>query len=257
MKKVLIIVNAEVNEQGKITSGSPVTEKMVAAIKQGIATNSEPVTVEVVAAGNLWSKVIRRDSSVSSQVQLSESESNSISSKSNKAELIYCPLTIQLPDYFDFPSKKIYSSCRDIIGRRRWVEANLGYKTSVGDSWLGHLWLPVVVTNQVPLYGEVIGEGAIPNSYEQPIDLPNRLRKSLYHLANKLLKSLSATPAVYLIQFSIHNNEIIFDRLWPFPAAPALGSLRNQYPDLYTCHWYCLTNQPLLDLAISEEIMPI
>jgi hypothetical protein len=237
MKKVLIIVNAEVNEQGKTISGSPVTEKMVAALKQGIATNSQPVGIEVVAAGNLWSK--------------SNKPAN------DDSELIYCPLTIQLPDYFEFPGKKIYSACRDLVGRRRWVENNLGYKTSVGDSWLGHLWLPIVLNNQTPLYGEVIGEGAIPNSYEQPIDLSNRLRKSLYHLANQLLKSLSAPSAVYLIQFSIHNSEIIFDRLWPFPAAPALASLRNQYPDLYTCHWYCLTKQPLLELAISGEIMPI
>jgi hypothetical protein len=237
MKKALIIVNAEVNEQGKIVSASPVTAKMVDAIKGAIASYSNSsLSVEVVAAGSLWAK----------------SNKHIISN----SQLICCPLTIQLPDYFDFPSKEIYTACKDIVSRRNWVEKKLGYKTSVGDSWLGHLWLPIVLTAKGPLYGEVIGEGAIPNSYEQPIDLPDRQRQSLYHLGYNLLHSIDALPAVYLLQFSLHGNEIIFDRLWPFPAAPALASLRAQQPDLYTCHWSCLTNQPLLDLTISGTKVP-
>lgn len=237
MEQVLIIVNAEVNEQGKIVSASPVTEKMVAAIRKGIANySSVPIHVEVAAAGNVWSKTAK--------------------STLENSQLIYCPLTIQLPEYVNFPAKEIYSACRDIGSRRSWVEQKLGYKTSVGDSWLGHLWLPVVLTHKGPLFAEVIGEGAIPNSYEQPIDLPDNQRQSLYYLAYKLLDSLSAPPAVYLLQFSLHDNEIIFDRLWPFPAAPALASVKAQDPDLYACHWCCLTNQPILDLAILATKIP-
>jgi hypothetical protein len=238
MKKALIIVNAEVNDQGRMLPTSPVTAKMVDAMKLAIANySSSSISVELVAAGSLWSK-------------------------SNKPivadpQWIFCPLTIQLPDHFDFPGKEIYTACKDIVARRNWVEKKLGYKTSVGDSWLGHLWLPIVLTAKGPLYGEVIGEGAIPNSYEQPIELPERQRQSLYHLAYSLLDSLDAPPAVYLLQFSLYSNEIVFDRLWPFPAAPALASLRAQKPDLYACHWCCLTNQPLLDLTIVGTKVPI
>ncbi len=237
MEKVVIIINAEVNEQGTIISASPVTQKMVAALKQGIVSyGSASTTVEVVSAANLWSK------------------SYDVGAKNSP--IVYCPLTIQLPESFDFPAKGIYLACKDIVARRRWVERNLGFKTSVGDSWLGHLWLPVVLTAKGTLYGEVIGEGAMPNSYEQPIDLSNRHRQSLYRLAYSLLDSLSAPSAVYLLQFSIHINEIVFDRLWPFPAAPALVSLTTQQPDLFSCHWRCLTKQPIMDLTIAGSAMP-
>ena len=238
MKKILIIVNAEVSEQGKLLSASPVTERMVAAIRRGIATHSsEPVAIEVISAGSLWSKGTRFIA--------------------EESQTIYCPLTIQLPDYFDFPAKDVFSACRDIIGRRHWVEQNLGYKTSFGDHWLGHLWLPVILTKKGLLHAEVIGEGAMPNSYEQPIILSSRHRQSLHHLARNLLDSLSAIPGVYLIQFSLHNNEIVFDRMWPFPAAPALASLRVQDPDLFTCHWQCLIDRPITELTSLEQTMSI
>ncbi|MDJ0576020.1 MAG: hypothetical protein QNJ65_12740 [Xenococcaceae cyanobacterium MO_234.B1] len=237
MEKVLIIVNAEVNEQGQLTSASPVTERMVKALKQGIINYSSETTVEITSAGALWSKI----------------------SKSNGYEThtIYCPLTIQLPEYFNFPAKEIYQACKDITARRRWVERNLGIKTSVGDSWLGHLWLPVILNDKGIIYGEIIGEGEMPNSYEQPIELPNKHRQSLHHLASNLLDSLFAPPSVYLVQFSLYSNEIVFDRLWPFPAAPALASLRGQQPDLFSCHWLCLSQQPILDILISDNTMPI
>ncbi len=238
MEKILIIVNAEVSEQGKLISASPVTERMVAAIRRGIATcSSEPVSIEVVSAGLLWSK------------------GNKLAAE--KSRMIYCPLTIQLPDYFDFPAKDIFSACKDINGRRHWVEHNLGYKTSFGDHWLGHLWLPVILTKKNLLYAEVIGEGEMPNSYEQPIILSTRHRQSLNHLARKLLDSLSAIPGVYLLQFSLQNNEIVFDRLWPFPAAPALASLKSQEPDLFTCHWRCLTGKSVGEITLLEQPMSI
>lgn len=236
MEKILIIVNAEVNTQGQLISASPVTERMVAAIRRGIATySSEPVAIEVVSAGSLWSKGTKF--------------------VAGESRTIYCPLTIQLPDYFDFPAKDIFSACKDITSRRHWVEHNLGYKTSFGDHWLGNLWLPVILTKKGLLYAEVIGEGAMPNSYEQPILLSSRHSQSLHHLARHLLSSLSALPGVYLIQFSLHNNEIVFDRLWPFPAAPALASLRSQDPDLFTCHWQCLIDRPIGELTSLKQTM--
>ena len=67
----------------------------------------------------------------------------------------------------------------------------------------------------------------------------------MYKLATDLLVSLSAVPSVYLLQFSLYSNEIVFDRLWPFPAAPALASLSGSNIDLYSCHWLCLSGQKI------------
>ena len=236
MEKVVIIINAEVSGRGQLLSASPVTQKMVEALQRSIVEESPSIEIEIVSAATLWSK-------------------NRTTLKKDRTDTIYCPLTIQLPDYFDFPQRKIYSACKDINSRRRWVEKNLGFKTSVGDSWLGHLWLPIVMTNK-PLFGEVIGEGPMPNSYEHPVQIPKRQRKSLHDLAEQLLDSLSATPATYLLQFSLYNGEIVFDRLWPFPAAPALITLKTQQPDLFTCHWRCMTNQKISKISISDA-MPI
>ena len=236
MEKVVIIINAEVSDLGQLLSASPVTQKMVEALQRSIVEESPSIEIEIVSAATLWSK-------------------NRTTLKKDRTDTIYCPLTIQLPDYFDFPQRKIYSACKDINSRRRWVEKNLGFKTSVGDSWLGHLWLPIVMTNK-PLFGEVIGEGPMPNSYEHPVQIPKRQRKSLHDLAEQLLDSLSATPATYLLQFSLYNGEIVFDRLWPFPAAPALITLKTQQPDLFTCHWRCMTNQKISKISISDA-MPI
>ena len=237
MEKVLIIINAEVNEQGQVTSASPVIARMVKALTEGIINYSSETTVEITSVGGLWSKIHK--------------------SNGYEPRTIYCPLTIQLPDYFNFPAKTIYQACKDISARRRWVEKNLGIKTSVGDSWLGHLWLPVILNNQDIIYGEIIGEGEMPNSYEQPIEFPKKHRQTVQRLASDLLDYLSAPPSVYLVQFSLYSNEIVFDRLWPFPAAPALASLRGQKPDLFICHWLCLSKQSILDTLISDQKMPI
>ena len=236
MEKVVIIINAEVSDRGQLLSASPVTQKMVEALQRSIVEESPSIEIEIVSAATLWSK-------------------NRTTLKKDRTDTIYCPLTIQLPDYFDFPQRKIYSACKDINSRRRWVEKDLGFKTSVGDSWLGHLWLPIIMTDK-PLFGEVIGEGPMPNSYEHPVQIPKRQRKSLHDLAEQLLDYLSATPATYLLQFSLYNGEIVFDRLWPFPAAPALITLKTQQPDLFTCHWRCMTNQKISTINISDA-MPI
>ena len=237
MEKVVIIVNADVSDCGKLIAASPVTQKMVEALQHSIAEESPSRTVEIVSAATLWSR------------------NNKVLDKDKKSDGIYCPLTIQLPDHFDFPQRKIFSACKDISSRRRWVEKNLGFKTSVGDSWLGHMWLPIVVKDKL-LFGEVIGEGSMPNSYEHPVMIPKRQRKSLHSLATELLENLNAPPATYLLQFSLYNGEIVFDRLWPFPAAPALITLKTQQPDLFTCHWRCAIDKEISRLSISDA-MPI
>ena len=230
MESILIIINAEVDSVGQIITTSPETEKMVTALKQAIQTYSTAsVNVEVIAAAALWSDSI-----------------------AFKEPQIYCPLTIQLPDSFQFPAQPVYQACRDIEGRRSWVQ-HLHYQTGQDRAWLGDLWLPVVLTAKGPLYGEVIGEGVIPNSFKQPIDLTDDIRQPLYYLAYELLRSIAATPAVYLLQFALRDQEVVFDRLWPFPAAPAIASLAVQSPDLFTCHWHCLTGQPILDLTIMPK----
>lgn len=238
MEKVVIIINAEVSDRGKLLSASPVTQKMVEALQNAIVRESTSTEIEIVSAATLWSK------------------NRTVLKKERNNKTIYCPLTIQIPDYFDFPQRKIYSACKDINARRRWVEKNLGFKTSVGDSWLGHLWLPIIVTSKSLMFGEVIGEGSMPNSYEHPVSIPKRQLKSIHGLAEELLESLDAAPATYLLQFSLYNGEIVFDRLWPFPAAPALITLKTQQPDLFTCHWRCATEQPISKISISDA-MPI
>ncbi|MDJ0658972.1 MAG: hypothetical protein QNJ42_05715 [Crocosphaera sp.] len=233
MRKALIIVNAQVKAEGTMYLASPATEKMVMALEKAIHADSPSTQVEVMAAATLWSK----------KAQASKPDS----------DIVYCPLTIEVPNWLSFPGQKIYQDCKDIKGKRQWVDKTLGYKTSIGDSWLGDLWLPIAVTPKELIYGEIIGEGAFPNSYEQPISLKESLRRPLYDLAQGLLESLDAPSSLYLLQFSLKGQTIVFDRLWPFPAAPAIASLRYPHPNLFTCYWQCLTHQPLPSLMASPS----
>jgi hypothetical protein len=205
---------------------------MVSALKKAMADspNSNSPAVEVVSVGSLLSNCAKLDA--------------------RSEQIIYCPLTIQLPSAFKFPGKSVYQACQDVQTRRNWVERHLSFKTTVNNCRQGDFWLPIVLTSKGPLYGEVIGEGFLPNSYEQPVDLTDDLRQPLYYLGYQLLESLEAIPGVYLLQFSLQDKNIVFDRLWPFPAAPAIASLNMQQPNLFTCYWRCLTNQPILDLTV-------
>lgn len=147
------------------------------------------------------------------------------------------------------PTAAINQSCDDVVGLRQWVEDNL--QVATGDF---NLWLPVVLTAKGSLYGEVISQDATsPHRYHQPVDLSDQERQPLYKLGFDLLHYLQAPPAVYLMQFGFINAEVGFDRLFPFPAAPAVASLGVQEPDLFTCHWYCLTGKPIRDLLILEK----
>jgi len=207
MDKVIILVNAEAQASGQMSRLSPVTEKMVIALKNAVPKS---LAVEVTGTASLWSKME--------------------SGKTGQNNLIWCPLTIQLPNWVNFPGKKVYQACRDIEERRTWVAQTLHYKTSQGDSSFGDLWLPITVTSKGLEYGEVIGEG---------------------RLAAQLLDNLQAPASVYLLQFRLAHREVVFDRLWPFPAAPAIASLRGQQTDLYAAYWNCLRRQAMLDHSLA------
>ncbi|MEI6379606.1 MAG: hypothetical protein WCO81_01770 [Cyanobacteriota bacterium ELA615] len=233
MSKVLIIANAEVVESKGAIITSPVTQTMINAFRQAIKQDNPKADVEIVATASLWSNPQHFK---------------------NRQDALICPLTIQLPEWFNFPNQKLYQDCRQVEQLRHWVKEKLGYTTNnTSYQTLGDLWLPVVLTSKGPIYAEVIREGEIPNFYQQPMDLDDKIRQPLYSLAHRLLEYLKAPPSVYLLQFSLLGKEVIFDRLWPFPAAAAIASIKVQNPNLYDCHWSCLNNQPVLDLFIPAQ----
>lgn len=176
------------------------------------------------------------------------------SSLSQESDVLVCPLTIDLPERFSFAHQQVFQACRQVEARRQWVQKYTAHRVCAHNH-LGDHWLPIIHTAKGPMYGEVIGEGVMPNSYHQPVDLRDDQRQSLYYLGYQLLDSLEATPGVYLLQFSFSpERRVIFDRLWPFPAAPAIASLRCQQPDLFTCHWHCLTGQSISDVIIPHSL---
>lgn len=225
ISQVLIIVDAE-------TFASPVLIKGAAALQQAIADSlNQPIRVTTVST--------TENLSIQPGVRL-------------------CPLTLSLPDALSFPEQSLYQTCRDVEGLRLRVIRQLGERVSADRSVCsgsGRFWLPIVLTAKGPLYGEVIQSDirdAAP--YIQPLHLPDRYRQSLYQLGQRLLDLVSASPAVYLLQFDFQDEAIVFDRLFPFPAAPAIASLGIQTPDLFDCHWRCLTHQPIRDLRISGAV---
>lgn len=231
MTRVVIVVEAS----GKKIDYSPLNIKMIWALKQAIAATEPSSEIQVVI----------------------DSECNSLTAWASKDVIV--PLTLNIPPNLPFKAQKIYQDCRDVSGLRQCAAQQLG--CCVGN---GCYWLPVVVTAKGSLYGEVIKLVAettdIPEnlflcdlSYEQPFHLSDAKRQQLYQLG-KILQLLLVPPATYLIQFGFQDDNICFDRLWPFPAAPAIASLGVQKPDLFACHWYCLTTQPILDLSITPSV---
>lgn len=247
MSKVLIVVEDEE------IAASSTTERMVTALKQAIAaiaTQPPLVTVQVVPT-----------SALSGLVQ------ELVSGTVAPDKYLWCPLTLNLPESLDFPGQDVYRACRNVPYLRQWVEQEQSIVTGKGD-----LWLPVVLTAKGPLYGEVIGlaaevstkelsedlsllrEGSDILPYQQPVHLSDVWRQPLYQLAHQMLQFLSAPPATYLLQFGLQEQGIVFDRLLPFPAAPAIASLGVQTPDLFNCHWQCLTGKPIFDLTIMPPM---
>jgi hypothetical protein len=153
---------------------------------------------------------------------------------------IYCPMTLAVPPTFEFWGQSIGRTCQDIDRLRDLAATTTGVK--VGDG--GNLWLPIVWTAQDPIYRDVIGESEGGN-YQQPVDLSDLDSQAIYEFGCRLLTQLSAPPATYLVQFSQSERGIIFDRLFPFPAIPALASIGVQQPDLFDCHWRCITGQSI------------
>lgn len=236
MPRILIVVDAQVEETGKLVETPTATAQMLEAMKEAIALHSPaPVIVDIITSTDL------------AEAWLLPSQVNNLTAQ----DIIWCPLTLDVPSTLEFPAQIIFQTCRQVKSLRQRVQQQLGYATSDERHLLGNLYLPVVLTAKGPLYGEVIRKKQTANLYQQPIDLPDNQRQPLYHLAYQLLQSLLAPPAVYLLQFGYNEQEeVVFDRLWPFPAAPAIASIDVQEPDLFTCHWHCLTRQPIFDLTI-------
>jgi hypothetical protein len=158
-------------------------------------------------------------------------------------QAIYCPMTLNVPPAFEFWGRSIGRACQDIDRLRDLAATTTGAK--VGDG--GNLWLPLIWTARGPIYGEVVGE-INGDDYRQPIHLDDRDRQPLYQFGYQLLTQLTAPPATYLVQFSKAEKGIIFDRLFPFPAIPALASIGVQQPDLFACHWRCITKQAIVNV---------
>jgi hypothetical protein len=221
---------------------------MLSAIEMAKAEDATQATsVQVIAANHL-----------TSQDQGIEFQPWDLQTSSQLQEIIYCPLTLALPENLVLPFEKIIKACRDVCGLRQQIAQQI--QVAIGD---GCFWLPVVLTAKGPLYGEVItlaeefnGQKLPENlllcdlTYYQPFHLSDALRQKVYQIAHNIICFLSAPPATYLVQFGLKRSEMYFDRLWPFPTAPALASVGVQQPDLFTCHWYCLTAKPILDLTI-------
>lgn len=225
MSRVIIVIDAHARV-GEL-AGETTTVQSVEAMRSAIASStSAKFTVEVVNLFDL------------AQTTLPASQ-----------EIICCPLTLDLPNTLPFWGQNIFSVCRNLKSLRQQVQ-KLGYKA--GDTKGNkNLYLPIVLTAKGPLYGEVIAGETTP--YQQPLDLPDQQRQPLYYLAYQLLQALAAPPSVYLLQFNYEGQEIIFGSLLPFPDIPALASIGVQEPNLFTCYWHCLTNQPILDLTILPK----
>ncbi|WP_309732799.1 hypothetical protein [Chamaesiphon sp. OTE_75_metabat_556] len=153
---------------------------------------------------------------------------------------IYCPMTLTVPPAFQFWGQSIGQTCQQIDLLRDLVATTIGFK--VGDG--GNLWLPIIWTSGDPICDEAIGKSEGDN-YRQPIHLDEIALRSISQFGCQLLTQLNAPPATYLVQFSQTDAGIMFDRLFPFPAIPALASVGVRQPDLFDCHWRCITNQSI------------
>ncbi|MDJ1180946.1 hypothetical protein PJF56_18975 [Roseofilum sp. BLCC_M91] len=205
-----------------------------------------PSTVEIVVESDsdrsapLAIKLKRTIQEISPKVEISI---QSLESLNPLEGVMWCPLTLNIPDWLPFLGQKVYQYCRSLDILRQTV-TNWGYKTGTGNHWL-----PLVLTAKGPLYGEAIENRN--SSYHQPLHLDDKTRQTLYQLGYQLLRHIEAIPGVYLLQFG-GISDPCFDRLIPFPDTPVLGSLGLQEPDLLTSYWYCQIGTPLIDLQIRS-----
>jgi len=143
----------------------------------------------------------------------------------------------------------LIARCQDIAGLRQWVQTHTPLPSLPVAAPPGHHWLPIIWTAKGPLYSEAIAATG-PHTYRQPYPLADRQRQPLYRAAFLLLDHLEAPPGVYLLQIAI--DPLQFDRLLPFPDRPAIASLGVQEPDLFACHWQCLTGQPFVTPILTR-----
>jgi hypothetical protein len=149
-------------------------------------------------------------------------------------QTLYCPLTLNLPPTFEFWGHSIWQTCRD-LDRLRELATEL--KFQVTDR--GNLYLPIIWRDLLPIYTEVIADSD--SDKELPsLPIADRDRQSLIEFSDRLLGKIDAPPSVYLVQFSNTKTGIAFDRLFPFPALPALSSVGNQ-PNLFERYWRCIS----------------
>lgn len=232
MAQVLIVVDAGVDEQLQGTPAISESARVAIAMQQAIAQTTPDVAIHLTTVEASWTQAA-----------------------SEQEDWIVCPLTLALPNSFSFSRRELYAICRDVETLRHRVYQQLAYP--VGS---GLFWLPIVLTAKGPLYAEAIApvepSSAVLSStapYIQPLHLSDRWRQAVYQMGYQVLRSLSAPPATYLVQFGFQDDRVYFDRLFPFPVAPAIASLGIQSPDLFICHWYCLIGKPILDLAIAHS----
>lgn len=236
MLEVWIVVDGEVNATGELVATSPATATMVAALQKAIAQNQNSATIKLLGKTDLNSLNLPKD-------------------------VVFCPLSLHLPSNFDFPEKAIFKACENVEFFRYLISQKFGYITRTGN-----FWLPVVLTQKGPIYAETIGPKSeistellttdlaeLDLKYSQPVHFSDAMRQQIYEMAYNILKFLNASPATYLMQFGFIDREIWFDRILPFPAAPAIASINIQTPDLFACHWYCISNQPIVDLTIAPS----
>jgi len=157
---------------------------------------------------------------------------------------ILCALTLNLPEAISFPAKEIFLVCSDVEALRQMVA---GWHYEIGE---GTHWLPIVLTAKGALFAEAITTIPEAKSFQQPLHLNDAQRQPLYQLGQRLTKTLAASPSVMLLQFGMDDDQMRFDRLIPFPDTPAIASVGVQTPNLFRCHWRCLTHQPIRELTI-------
>lgn len=180
--------------------------------------------------------------------------------EASSSEAVWCPLTTAIDlealplKWRSHPSLVMAARCGDIEAMQRHIAEAVAC-----DIGPGTLWLPVVVTAKGPLYGEaILPPSDTDGPYQQPFHLSDRQRQVVYRLAHRILKGLDVPPAVYLLGLGLEQRGTDITKLWldrvlPFPGEPAIASLGIQAPDLFECHWRCLTGQPLRDMIIAAS----
>lgn len=263
MPDVVIVVEPAAVEpiSGVLT---PAVAQMVLALKQAILSDQANQGLQSYSSIETAPvKAAFESVRVVTTLSLTQNRPDSIESDGIESGDLICPLALDLPELLGFPAATLYRACWDVLNLRQQVEA---WQYPIGD---GGFWLPIVLTAKGPLFAEAIGgrdlgipsqDGkdslqphSIRSHYIQPVHLSDRHRQTLYRLGYLLLQSLCALPAVYLLQFGLQDGEVCFDRLLPFPGQPAIASLDIQLPDLFACHWRCISGKTIRDLIIQAS----